>query len=64
MSDCPSQARDIIASFARESVPAGTVIVEENTPGDKFYIIEKGKVEMFARKQNFRKVRNYTELTP
>ncbi len=37
------------AQFATENVPAGREVVVEGDPGDKFYIIARGRVEVLRR---------------
>jgi ATP-binding cassette subfamily B protein len=39
--------REIAPLFATESFPEGRIIVHQGDPGDKFYLIARGKAEVF-----------------
>jgi ATP-binding cassette subfamily B protein len=41
--------QELTAQFATESVAAGREVVTEGDPGDKFYIIARGRVEVLKR---------------
>jgi putative ABC transport system ATP-binding protein len=42
----PAVLKDLAAKLGRESAAAGTVIFKQGEPGDKFYIVRRGEVEV------------------
>ena len=45
------QLSELAPFFATETFPAGREIVRQNDPGDKFYIIARGKVEVWRMEE-------------
>jgi CRP-like cAMP-binding protein len=43
------ERKEIIPKFTLQVFSAGTLVLEEGAPGDCFYIIKKGEVEVFTR---------------
>ncbi len=42
----PAHIESLLASFDRQAVRAGDVIVRQNEPGDYYYVIERGRAEV------------------
>lgn len=42
----PAHIESLLASFARQTVKAGEVIVRQNEPGDFYYVIERGRAQV------------------
>jgi len=42
----PAHIESLLASFDRQAVKAGDVIVRQNEPGDFYYVIERGRVQV------------------
>jgi ATP-binding cassette, subfamily B, bacterial len=45
----PALREEVASLFATEMFPEGQIIVHEGDPGDKFYLIARGKVEVFRQ---------------
>jgi putative peptide zinc metalloprotease protein len=47
----PKQLQALLARLRGEAVPAGSVVVRQGEPGDRFYIIASGLVEVVVREE-------------
>jgi putative peptide zinc metalloprotease protein len=45
----PTELDPILDRLAAEEAPAGTVIIRQGEPGDRFYLVRRGRVEVHVR---------------
>jgi CRP/FNR family transcriptional regulator, cyclic AMP receptor protein len=48
----PEQLRAVAASATIENHPAGSIIIEEDTPSDYFYLIVEGRVDIYREEKH------------